>query len=90
VSASGNEAVLAILGLHGFLGVLLGGPNSPHKSTAITIQSSTLFRIERRAMLSALHGQRELSETFMASLLAVTSIWKKIFAISFSTTVKNG
>ena len=39
-------------------------------STATTIQSSTLFRIERRAMLRALHAQPELSEKFTALLLA--------------------
>src|SRR5579871_3116184 len=50
VSATGNEAVLAILGARGFLGegCLVG--QSLRVSTATAIQSSELFRIERRAM----------------------------------------
>jgi Crp-like helix-turn-helix domain len=38
-------------------------------STAETLEPSTVFRIEKRAMLRSLHEQRELSEKFMASLL---------------------
>ncbi|HYR88343.1 MAG TPA: Crp/Fnr family transcriptional regulator [Terriglobia bacterium] len=70
VSAVGNEAVLAILGPRGFLGegCLVG--QTLRVSTATTIQSTTIFRIERRAMLRALHAQPELSEKFIASLLA--------------------
>jgi CRP-like cAMP-binding protein len=70
VSATGNEAVLAILGPRGFLGegCLVG--QSLRVSTAIAIQASELFRIERRAMQRALHSQSELSEKFTASLLA--------------------
>ncbi len=70
VSAAGKEAVLAMLGPHGFLGegCLVG--QTLRVSTATAIQASTLFRIERRAMLAALHDQAELSERFTASLLA--------------------
>ena len=70
VSAVGKEAVLAMLGPHGFLGegCLVG--QRVRISTAATIQESKLFRIERRAMLQALHAQPELSEKFTASLLA--------------------
>jgi CRP/FNR family cyclic AMP-dependent transcriptional regulator len=70
VSAVGNEAVLAILGPRAFFGegCLVG--QTLRVSTAAALQSSTLFRIERRAMLRALHAQPELSETFTASLLA--------------------
>jgi CRP/FNR family transcriptional regulator, cyclic AMP receptor protein len=70
VSAAGNEAILSILGPRGFLGegCLVG--QTIRVSTATAIQSSMLFRIERRAMLRALHAQPELSETFMASLLS--------------------
>jgi CRP/FNR family transcriptional regulator, cyclic AMP receptor protein len=70
VSAAGKEAVLAMFGPRGFLGegCLVG--QTLRMSTATAIQSSTLFRIERRAMLRALHAQPELSEKFMASLLS--------------------
>jgi CRP/FNR family transcriptional regulator, cyclic AMP receptor protein len=70
VSAVGKEAVLAMLGPRGFLGegCLVG--QTIRISTATAIQSTTLFRMERRAMLRALHAQPELSEKFTASLLA--------------------
>jgi len=70
VSAAGNEAVLMIVGPSGFLGegCLVG--QTLRVSTATALQPLTLFRIERRAMLAALHGQPDLSEKFMASLLA--------------------
>jgi CRP/FNR family transcriptional regulator, cyclic AMP receptor protein len=70
VSAAGKEAVLTMLGPRGFLGegCLIG--QTLRISTATAIQSSTLFRIERGAMLRALHAQPKLSEKFTASLLA--------------------
>jgi CRP/FNR family transcriptional regulator, cyclic AMP receptor protein len=70
ISAQGKEAVLAVLGPRDFLGegCLVG--DSVRTSTATSIQPSTVFRIEKRAMLQALHVQPELSETFVASLLA--------------------
>jgi CRP/FNR family cyclic AMP-dependent transcriptional regulator len=70
VSSVGKEAVLAVLGVHGFFGegCLVG--QSLRVSTATAMQSTTLFRVDRRAMLQALHAQPELSERFTASLLA--------------------
>jgi CRP/FNR family cyclic AMP-dependent transcriptional regulator len=67
VSPGGKEAVLAMLGAHGFFGegCLVGQTLS--LSTATAMQASTLFRIERRAMLRAL---RELSEKFTGLLLS--------------------
>jgi CRP/FNR family transcriptional regulator, cyclic AMP receptor protein len=69
VSAVGKEAVLTMLGPRSFLGegCLVG--QTLRISSATAIQSSTLYRIERGAMLRALHAQPELSEKFMASLL---------------------
>jgi CRP/FNR family transcriptional regulator, cyclic AMP receptor protein len=70
VSAGGKEAVLAMLGPRGFLGegCLVG--QTLRIGTATAIQTSTLFRIERRAMLRALHDQPTLSEKFTAALLS--------------------
>jgi len=70
VSSSGKEAVLAMLGPHDFLGegALVG--QSLRMSTATTLEPATLFQVETRVMLRALHDQAELSEKFMASLLA--------------------
>ena len=70
VSSAGKEAVLAMLGPHDFFGegVLVG--QSLRMSTATTLEASTLFQVEKRAMLRAFHDQPELTEKFMASLLA--------------------
>jgi CRP/FNR family cyclic AMP-dependent transcriptional regulator len=70
VSAQGKEAVLAMLGPRAFLGegCLVG--HSVRLGTATAIQSSTLIRIEKGAMLRALHAQPELSEKFTAALLS--------------------
>jgi len=70
VSSAGKEAVLAMLGPHDFFGegTLVG--QSLRMSTATTLEASTLFQVEKRAMLRAFHDQPELTEKFMASLLA--------------------
>jgi CRP-like cAMP-binding protein len=70
VSTAGQEAVLTFLGPRAFFGegCLVG--QTIRVSSAIAIQSSTLYRIERRSMLHALHAEPELSEKFTASLLA--------------------
>jgi len=70
VSSAGKEAVLAMLGPHDFFGegALVG--QSLRMSTATTLEATTLFQVEKRAMLRAFHDQPELSEKFMASLLA--------------------
>ena len=68
-SAQGKEAVLGILGPRDFFGegCLVGQPL--RISTATTTESSTVFEIQKRAMLQALYAQPELSEKFVASLL---------------------
>jgi CRP/FNR family cyclic AMP-dependent transcriptional regulator len=68
-SAQGKEAVLATLGPREFFGegCLVG--QSLRMSTATTTESSTVFEIQKRAMLQALLAQPELSEKFVASLL---------------------
>lgn len=69
ISGAGKEAVLAILGPRSFLGEgsLIGQPL--RMSSAIALEPSTLFRVEKRAMLRALSSQPQLSEKFIASLL---------------------
>jgi CRP-like cAMP-binding protein len=70
VSAGGKEAVLAMPGPHDFFGEGSLVKQSLRVSTAETLEPSTVFRVEKRAMIRALHGQPELSEKFMASLLS--------------------
>jgi CRP/FNR family cyclic AMP-dependent transcriptional regulator len=69
VSSAGKEAVLAMIGPHGFFGEgsLVG--QSLRMSTATALEAAMLFQIDKRTMLQALHAQPELSEKFMASLL---------------------
>jgi CRP/FNR family cyclic AMP-dependent transcriptional regulator len=69
VSAAGKEAVLAMPGPHDFFGEGSLVKQSLRVSTAETLEPSTVFRIEKQAMIRALHEQPELSEKFMASLL---------------------
>jgi len=69
VSASGKEAVLAMPGPHDFFGEGSLVNQSLRISTAETLEASTVFRIEKRAMIRSLHEQSELSEKFMALLL---------------------
>jgi CRP-like cAMP-binding protein len=69
VSPGGKEAVLVMLGPRNFLGEgsLVG--QSRRISTATTLEPSILFRVEKSAMIRALHDQTALSEKFMAALL---------------------
>src|SRR6201997_2502216 len=69
VSAAGKEAVLAMPGPHDFFGEGSLVKQSLRISTATTLEPSTVFRVEKRAMVRALHEQPDLSEKFMASLL---------------------
>jgi CRP/FNR family transcriptional regulator, cyclic AMP receptor protein len=69
VSAAGKEAVLAMPGPHDFFGEGSLVKQSLRISTATTLEPSTVFRVEKRAMIRSLHAQSELSEKFMASLL---------------------
>jgi CRP-like cAMP-binding protein len=70
LSTGGKEAVLAMLGPRQFFGegALVG--QSLRVSTATAVEPVTLFQVEKRAMLRALHDQADLSEKFMAFLLA--------------------
>ena len=70
VSAQGREAVLAMLGPRDFLGEECLVGNSRRTSTATSLEPSTVFRIEKRAMLQALHLHPKFSEEFLSSLLA--------------------
>jgi CRP-like cAMP-binding protein len=70
VSSGGKEAVLALLGPHHFFGEGALFDQSFRVSIATAVERSTLFQVERRPMLRALHDHAEFSEKFMALLLA--------------------
>jgi len=69
ITVTGKEAVLAMLGPHNFFGEgsLVG--QSLRVSTATALETSTIFRVEKQAMVRALHDQTALSEKFLAALL---------------------
>ena len=69
VSAAGKEAVLAMLGPNDFFGEGSLVQQSHRVSTAKALETSTVFRIEKKAMIRALHEQPDLSERFTAALL---------------------
>ena len=70
VSPQGKKAVLGTMGLRDFVGEECLVGDSRRTSTAKTLEPSQVFRIEKRAMLQAIRLQPELSEEFVASLLA--------------------
>jgi CRP/FNR family cyclic AMP-dependent transcriptional regulator len=69
VSAAGKEAVLAMAGPHDFFGEGSLVKQSLRVSTAEALEPSTVFRVEKKAMIRSLYDQPGLSEIFMASLL---------------------
>ena len=69
VSSGGKEAVLAMMGPHDFFGEESLVGQSLRMSTATTLEAATVFKVEKRAMLCALHTQPDFSERFMTSLL---------------------
>jgi CRP/FNR family cyclic AMP-dependent transcriptional regulator len=70
VSEQGKEGVIAMLEPGEFFGegCIIGQPL--RMATASTVAKSTVIRIEKTAMIRALHDQPEFSELFMAFLLA--------------------
>jgi CRP/FNR family cyclic AMP-dependent transcriptional regulator len=77
VSTQGKKAVLGMMGPRDFLGEECLVGDSRRTSTATVLGPSTVFRIEKRAMLQAIHLQPEFSEDFVASLLARSVIMEE-------------
>ena len=69
LSKRGKEAVVAMLGPGDFFGegCLAGQPVRMGSATAIT--PSAILRVEKAQMVRLLHGQREMSNRFIAHLL---------------------
>ena len=69
VSTGGKEAVLSLLGPPGFLGEGCMVGQTLRVGTATAIEPTVVFRVERAAMLRALHNQPGLAEKFTTALL---------------------
>jgi CRP/FNR family cyclic AMP-dependent transcriptional regulator len=70
VSEQGKEAVVALLNAEDFCGEGCLAGQTVRMATAVTMTDCTIVRIEKAAMLRALHDRIEFSEKFMAYLLA--------------------
>jgi CRP-like cAMP-binding protein len=73
VSPRGKSAVVAMVGPGDFFaeGCLAGQPL--RTASAVAMTEATLMRIERRAMIAALHGPSALTEIFISHLLSRTT-----------------
>ena len=73
VSPRGKSAVVAMVGPGEFFaeGCLAGQPLRTASAAAMT--EATLIRLERRAMIAALHGASALTELFISHLLSRTA-----------------
>jgi len=70
VAPLGKKAILSTMGSRDFLGEECLVGDSRRTSTATILEPSTVFRVEKRAMLQAIHLQPRVSEAFVTSLLA--------------------
>jgi CRP/FNR family cyclic AMP-dependent transcriptional regulator len=70
VSEQGKEAVVAMLGPADFCGEGCLAGQRVRMATAVTMTDCTIVRIDKTAMVQALHDRIEFSEKFMAHLLA--------------------
>jgi CRP/FNR family cyclic AMP-dependent transcriptional regulator len=70
ISEVGKEAVVAILGPDDFFGEGCLASQSIRMGTATAISPSTVLVIEKTEMLKVLHEQHDLSDRFIAFMLA--------------------
>ena len=70
ISQDGKEAVIAMLEPGNFVGEGCLGGQLVCMATATTTEDSTLVRIEKRAMIEALHQDPIFSELFLSYLLS--------------------
>ena len=70
VSKTGKEATIGILGDRSFFGEGSLAGQALRMGTATAMTDCTVLRIERQAMMQALHRERTLSDMFVAYLLA--------------------
>jgi CRP/FNR family transcriptional regulator, cyclic AMP receptor protein len=70
VNESGREAVVAIFGPGDFLGEGVMAGQTLRMGTATAISLTTVLMIEKDEMIRVLHAQHELSDHFLACILA--------------------
>jgi CRP/FNR family transcriptional regulator, cyclic AMP receptor protein len=87
VSKTGKEATLGILTEGQFFGEGSLPGQSLRMGSATAMTECELLRIDKKAMMRALHREHEFSDLFVAYLLAPSDT-KKIWLISFSIPAK--
>src|SRR5689334_7726754 len=70
VSKTGREATIGILGDRSFFGEGSLAGQALRMGTATAITNCSVLRIEKKAMMQALHREQSLSDMFVAYLLA--------------------
>jgi CRP/FNR family cyclic AMP-dependent transcriptional regulator len=70
VSTTGKEAVVELLGPGDFFGVQSLGGKSEYGESATTIMPTTVLVIEKDVMIRMLHTEHEMSDRFIANMLA--------------------
>ena len=70
VNSAGKEAVVEILGPGDFFGVQSFRGQSVYTATATTIVPTTVLVIEKEEMIRVLHAEHEMSDRFIANMLA--------------------
>jgi CRP/FNR family cyclic AMP-dependent transcriptional regulator len=70
VSKTGKEAILAILGVDDFIGKGCLAGQSIRMSTATAVVPTTVLTIEKSNMIRLLHEEHEVSDRFIAFMLA--------------------
>jgi CRP/FNR family transcriptional regulator, cyclic AMP receptor protein len=70
VSTNGKEAVVQILGPGDFFGVRSLGRQAVYAESATTIVPTSVLVIEKNEMIRVLHSEHEMSERFIANMMA--------------------
>jgi CRP/FNR family cyclic AMP-dependent transcriptional regulator len=70
VSKTGKEATIGILGEKGFFGEGSLAGQALRMGSATALTDCAVMRIEKKAMMEALHREHEMSDIFVAYLLA--------------------
>jgi CRP/FNR family cyclic AMP-dependent transcriptional regulator len=73
VNSTGKEAVVEILGPGDFFGVRNFGSQSVYMATATAIIPTTVLVIKKAEMIRVLHAEHEMSDRFIANMLARNS-----------------
>ncbi len=90
VSHMGREATVGTLSDGDFCGEGCLAGQALRMGSAIAMTECSVLRIDKKAMMEALHREHKLSDLFVAYLWRETSVTKKIWWINCSIPAKKG